>query len=271
VFATLTHTEAASLMSEVAEAGDSITGRIATVREQIAAACNRAGRTPESVALIAVSKTHPPETIIEAAQAGIQHFGENRVEEAAKIALVNAACPGLTWHMIGHVQSRKARDVVSHYQWVHSVDSLKIAERYSRFAQEQNRRLVVLLEVNVSGEASKEGFPAWNWQNDASQRVAIFDTARTMAEMGGFILCGLMTIAPIVETMEQARPIFAAVRTLRDALRDEVATIYRGADAWSVLSMGMTDDYPVAIEEGATHVRIGRAIFGARSIGMKKE
>lgn len=241
-------------MSEIAQ-------RIALVRNQIAEACKRANRPPESVTLIAVSKTHPASAIIEAAQAGIRHFGENRIEEAHKLTAVNDACPGLTFHMIGHVQSRKARDIPAHFQWVHSVDSYKIAERYSRFCTEENQTLNILLQVNVSGEDSKEGFALGNWRNDQSQRNSFYAEVQRIAALPGTKIHGLMTIAPIVETMEQARPIFASLRQLRDALRNEILTV-----TWDMLSMGMTDDFPVAIEEGATHVRVGRALFGARTI-----
>jgi hypothetical protein len=242
-------------------AAPTIAARIATMQAQIAAACARAGRAPESVTLIAVSKTHPAEAIIEAARAGIRHFGENRVEEAAKIAQVNAAAPELTWHMIGHVQSRKAREVVEHYQWVHSVDSFKIAERYSRFAQERETTPDVLLEVNVSGEASKEGFMVNQWREDAAQRAAFLAEVRQIIALPYLHVRGLMTVAPIAEDAEAVRPVFAAVRGLQEALRAEINSV-----TWDTLSMGMTDDYQVAIEEGATHVRIGRAIFGERTV-----
>ncbi len=238
-----------------------IVQRIALVRQQIADACKRVNRPSESVTLIAVSKTHPASAIIEAARAGIRHFGENRIEEAHKLAAVNDACPGLTFHMIGHVQSRKARDIPAHFQWVHSVDSYRIAERYSRFCAEQNQTLNILLQVNVSGEESKEGFALNNWRNDQNIRHSFYAEVQRIAALPGIKIHGLMTIAPIVETMEQARPVFASLRQLRDALRNDVQVA-----TWDVLSMGMTDDFPVAIEEGATHVRVGRAIFGARTI-----
>ncbi len=249
-------------MIEAAEG--TIAGRVAVVQAAIAAACARAKRPIESVTLIAVSKTHPPAPIIEAAAAGIRHFGENRVEEAGKIAAVDAAQTDLTWHMIGHVQSRKARDVIDHFTWIHSLDSAKLAERYSRLAVEQNVTLHTLLEINISGEASKEGLNASQWENDAVQRESLWNEIRRMINLPNLTLRGLMTIAPIADDPEAVRPVFARLRHLRDALANDFP-----AARWDTLSMGMTDDYPVAIEEGATFVRVGRAIFGAREAVAK--
>lgn len=230
------------------------------VRDSIAAACARAGRDPSAVTLIAVSKTHPAALILEAAEQGVQHFGENRVEEASdKIPAVRAQHGGaLTWHMIGHIQSRKARDVVPLFDIVHSLDSLKLAERLSRFCGESARTLDVLLEVNVSGEASKGGFAANGWERDAALREALWRDFAAVAALPGLRLRGIMTMAPIVADVQDARPTFASLAALR-----ETASAALKLDLPD-LSMGMTDDYPVAIEEGATLVRIGRAIFGER-------
>lgn len=234
------------------------------VRASIAAAAQRAGRDPASVTLIAVSKTHPPAALLEAAAAGVQHFGENRVEEATnKIPAVNAAVSApLVWHMIGHIQSRKAKDVPPLFDVVHSVDTVRLAEKLSQAAlssfTSQQRPLDVLLEVNVSGEASKSGFAASGWQQNASVRDALWQEVAQVVALPGLRLRGLMTMAPIVEDVEQARPVFRSLALLRAALADSLNT------ALPELSMGMTDDYPVAIEEGATFVRIGRAIFGKR-------
>jgi len=235
--------------------------RLSLVHANIAAACAHANRPVDSVTLIAVSKTHPAESVLTAIASGQLQFGENRVEEAeAKIPAVRAETTAqLVWHMIGHVQSRKAREVVALFDCVHSLDSLKLAERYSRFAVELGRSISVLLEINVSGEASKSGFEAASWQNDRAQRESLWNDIRNIIKLPAIHVEGLMTIAPIVDDMNQARPVFIALRNLRDAL----ATDFPGA-AWTSLSMGMTDDYPVAIEEGATLVRIGRAIFGPR-------
>lgn len=234
----------------------SIADNIQQVQEQIAAACARAERDPAGVTLIAVSKTHPASMILEAAAAGVQHFGENRVEEAeSKIPQVNVP---LTWHMIGHIQSRKAKDIPPLFQVVHSVDRLKLADKLSRIVVEQGRALDVLIEVNISGEESKGGLPASGWQSDPAVFAAACEEVRQIGALPGLRLRGLMTMAPIVPVMEEARPVFVGLRQLRDRLSESLGVPLPD------LSMGMTDDYPVAVEEGATMVRIGRAIFGER-------
>lgn len=252
-----------SIWCEVTE-GPTLTtiqDRLSAVRARVAQACAKVNRPADSITLIAVSKTHPADTVLDAVRCGQLHFGENRIEEAAdKIAVVNAATSTpLTWHMIGHVQSRKAREVVAAFDWIHSLDSLKLAERYARFATELGRSPYVLLEINVSGEASKSGFDAANWEHDRAKRESLWGEIRHIIELPNLRLAGLMTMAPIAVDVEATRPVFVALRRLRDAL----ATDFPAAD-WSVLSMGMTDDFPVAIEEGATMIRIGRAIFGPR-------
>ncbi len=250
-----------------ATATDTIAERVAAVRAEMAAACARANRPIDAVTLIAVSKTHPPPPISEAVAAGIRDFGENRVEEADKIAVVNEGAAGiaLTWHMIGHVQSRKAGDVLHYYGWIHSLDSVKLAERYARLAAEStvhngDGRLNVLLEMNVSGELSKEGFAAHGWRDDRGRRESLWNDVRRMVQLPGLRVRGLMTIPPIVASMEAARPTFADLCALRDALAADFPSL-----EMDTLSMGMTDDYPVAIEEGATVIRVGRAIFGVRA------
>jgi PLP dependent protein len=251
----------------VVNIADRIKNNVSEVRQQMAEACARAGRDVSSVQLIAVSKTHPADAVLQAASCGITHFGENRIEEAApKMAAVRTDTP-LVWHMIGHVQSRKARDVVEHFlnptNVVHSLDSVKLAERFSRFTVESNResgsdnQLAVLLEVNVSGEESKSGFDGYGWKTDAGVRSALWSDIEQIAALPGLRIDGLMTIAPIAEHPDDARPTFADLRELREALAADFPV-------GGVLSMGMTDDFPVAIEEGATLIRVGRAIFGAR-------
>ena len=243
-------------------AGISIRARVEQVEQEIAAACQRANRAPESVTLVAVSKQHSAAEVVEAAHAGIQHVGENRLEEALRKMNDVAALTDrpIAWHMVGRVQERKARHVLSGFAMLHSLDSLKLARRLDRYAGQRGAPLDVLLEVNVSGEETKAGWSAFNWQDDPAQRRALWDDVRVLLEMPGIRVRGLMTMAPIVAHMEETRPVFAALRALRDGL----ATDFPQGD-WSELSMGMTDDYPVAIEEGATLVRIGRAIFGPRS------
>ncbi len=238
-----------------------IADNVNRVRDQIASASARAGRDAAEVTLVAVSKTHPAEAVLEAVAAGVQHFGENRVEESAtKIpAVVSAiADQALVWHMIGHVQSRKAKTIPQLFSVVHSVDTIKLAEKLSAAAAEQGVSLDVLLEVNVSGEASKAGFAAHRWESDAALREQFQQEVAQIAALPGLHLRGLMTMAPIAVEMEAARPIFASLAALRAELQKSLNLLLPD------LSMGMTDDFPIAIEEGATLVRVGRAIFGER-------
>ncbi len=234
---------------------------IQKVRERIALACARAQRDPNSVTLIAVSKTHPVESVLLAAETGVQHFGENRVEEAqAKIPTVRLKTTrSLQWHMIGHLQSRKVKDALSLFQKIDSVDSLRLAEKLSRAAVDIGMTLEILLEINVSGEESKYGFQATGWKTRPDVRESLFEAMRQIAMLPGLQVRGLMTMAPIVDDMEQTRPVFAELAALR-ATAEETLSL-----RLPELSMGMTDDYPVAIEEGATLIRVGRAIFGERA------
>lgn len=234
-----------------------IAERVAAIRSRIAGAAVRAGRDPAEITLVAVSKTHAPETVAEAYAAGLKLFGENRVEEAGPKAdavaalLAPAAAPA--WHMIGHLQSRKAAGILPWASMLEAVDSVKLARRLSRFCVEVGREMPVLLEVNISREQSKYGFlPA-----------AVEPAVAEILGLPGLRLQGLMTMAPIEPEPERTRPVFAALR----GLRDELAARLHDVD-WRHLSMGMTDDFEVAIEEGATIVRIGRAIFGERLCGV---
>lgn len=233
-----------------------LTDNIARVQQTIMDACARAGRDPTEVKLIAVSKTKPLAEIVQAAEAGLQHFGENRVEE------LQQKVPSLTlpiiWHMIGHIQSRKARLVPPLVQVVHSLDSVALAEKLSKAAVEHARSIDVLLEVNVSGEASKGGFAGAGWQHNSAVREALVWQVQQILTLPALRVVGLMTMAPIVEDMADARSVFASLAALRVMLREACAS------PLPELSMGMTDDYPVAIEEGATMIRVGRAIFGER-------
>jgi pyridoxal phosphate enzyme (YggS family) len=202
--------------------------------------------------------------VIAAYEAGVRHFGENRVlEGAGKIPVVDAGLSGPqpTWHMVGHVQSRKAQAVVSHFDCVDSVDRLKIARRLSHFAQDAGRILPVLLECNVSGEETKYGFDLQDWERNEARREAFFAAVEEILVLPGLSVQGLMTMAPFVASAETVRPVFASLRGLLDALR-----VRFPAQDWRHLSMGMTDDFEVAVEEGSTLVRIGRAIFGARMV-----
>lgn len=222
---------------------------IARVRQRITQAALRVGRDPAEITLVAVSKTRPVELVEMAYNLGVTDFGENRVQEALpKIAHFHP--PALHWHLIGHLQSNKAGKVAGPFYCVQSVDNVHLAQKLSRYAQEENVCLSLLLQVNVAGEASKEGMAP-----DETPALA-----RQIVSLPALAVCGLMTIAPLAGNPEEVRPVFRALRHLRDRLRAEVTE-----SAWPHLSMGMTDDYGVAIEEGATIVRVGRAIFGDRT------
>lgn len=230
---------------------EQIAHNLAAVQAQIAAAAQGAGRPASAITLVAVSKTKPFAAIVAAYQAGQRDFGENRVEELwPKVEQATAA--GLTdirWHLIGTIQSRKTAQAVGPLALIHSVERVKIAERLSRDAQAVGCVMSVLLEVNVSGEASKHGFTPAELQQTASQLLAL----------PGIRIQGLMTMAPLEAEPAATRPVFRGLRELRDQLAAQHPGPY-----WQQLSMGMTNDFTVAIEEGATLVRIGSAIFGER-------
>ena len=236
-----------------------IAANLAQVRERMRAACERVGRSPDEVRLVAVTKTRGQEEVQAAYACGLRDFGENRVEEAEeKLALLAEAFQAdpPTWHLIGHIQGRKAGRAAALADVIHSLDSLRLAHRFERFAAEQDKELPVLVEVNVSGEATKGGYPAW----DETTQRALLDELEPMGQLAHLRVLGLMTMAPIAPDAELARPVFSSLRQLRDKLRSRL-----NYSAWHELSMGMTDDFEVAIEEGATIVRVGRAIFGPRT------
>jgi pyridoxal phosphate enzyme (YggS family) len=245
---------------------EQIAANLARVRERTAAAARRTGRDPDEITLVAVSKTHPAELIQAAVAAGVHDFGENRVVEAGeKIPLVEPR-DSLRWHLIGHLQRNKARRAAALFDLVHSLDSPRLAETLDRHVREDApagapvRRLPVLLQVNVAGEAQKEGFDLpGGLQNGAALERFYGDVERIIA-LEALEVRGLMTIAPYAAEAEQVRPVFRALR----ALRDDLARRFPST-SWRELSMGMTNDFEVAIEEGATLVRVGRAIFGERA------
>jgi len=237
-----------------------IAANLEQVQETIAAACARVKRDPDEITLVAVSKTKPVEAILAALAAGVRHLGENRVEEAEpKIPVVNEqAAIKPVWHMIGYIQSRKAKLVTPLFDMVHSIDRLKIARKLSELMAEEKRILPVLIEVNISGEEAKSGFEAVNWKSDKSVKVALWRDMETLLNLPHLEIRGLMTMAPYYAAPEDTRPVFAGLAELRDTLQQEFAV------ALPELSMGMTNDYAVAVEEGATIVRVGRAVFGER-------
>jgi PLP dependent protein len=231
----------------------SVVKNLAAVRERIAAAARRAGRRQEEIALMAVSKTFPTENIREAYNAGHRLFGENRVQEFARKAVALNDLSGSEWHLIGHLQSNKAAKAAELFSAVDSVDSLRLAEKLNAAAQKANKRLPVLIEINVGGEAAKSGVAL-----DSPELEHLLAAAPHLMALQ---FCGLMTIPPFTEDSQQARPYF---HSLRD-LRDQIAARHLPAVNLDVLSMGMSHDFEVAIEEGSTCVRVGTAIFGERT------
>ena len=241
-----------------------IEANLLQVRDRIGQATRRAGRDPNAITLVAVTKTRPVELLQAAYLAGVRDFGENRAEEghakAADFSQWLAERPNggepPKWHMIGHIQHRKAGDVLEHFDVVHSLDSVRLAGRLNRLATTGRKRMPVFLECNVSGEASKYGFALADWRDDAQVRRDFFQSVAEMSQLPWLQIWGLMTMAPVVDDVELARPVFRSLRELRDSVREEFPSI-----DWFHLSMGMTDDFEMAVEEGATIVRIGRAIF----------
>jgi len=225
-----------------------IAGNIARVRGRIAAACLRAGRRPEDVQLVAVSKTVSPELIRQAFVAGLRDFGENRIQEA------EAKRPALadldaTWHLVGHLQTNKAKPARELFQWIHSVDSLRLAERLDKVAPSAGR-LPIMLEVNLGEEPSKFGV----------RKEQVVELAEHSGRLPSLELRGLMVIPPFFEDPNQARPFFRRLRELAAS----IASRNLPGVSMQELSMGMSHDFEVAVEEGATIVRIGTAIFGPR-------
>jgi pyridoxal phosphate enzyme (YggS family) len=231
----------------------SIAENIALVHERIAAAARRAGRRPEEVVLMAVSKTFPPERIREAYNAGLRLFGENRVQEFAAKAEAVRDLHGADWHMIGHLQSNKAAKAAKLFAAVDSVDSLRLAQKLNVSAQQLGKKLGILIEIKVGGEAAKSGV--------APDSPDLEEILRTAPEWEHLELRGVMTIPPATDDPQQARPYFYRLRQLREYIAARGLPAIR----MDVLSMGMSQDFEVAIEEGSTCVRVGTAIFGERS------
>jgi hypothetical protein len=240
---------------------EQIAANIVALRQRIARAALAAGRDPAEVRLVGVTKTQPPEAVRVALAAGLSQLGENRVQEAeAKLHALEAERSRLTWHLIGHLQRNKARLAARLFDVVHSVDSPRLAEALDRAVGEQRpaRPLTILLQVNLSGEVSKQGFDLPGGPRSPAL-PAFLDSVAQIVALPNLRLAGLMTIAPIVADQEQARPVFRDLRLLREELMDRFPQLHL-----TQLSMGMSDDLEAAIAEGATLVRIGRAIFGSR-------
>lgn len=227
-------------MSTIAQNADAVCSRIAS-------AATRAGRNPGEVRLVAICKTFPPEVVREAYDAGLRHFGENKLQEAkAKIPQL----PGdIHWHMVGHLQTNKARDTIELFEMVQSVDSLKLALELEKWADRAGKRIPVLLEVNVAGESTKFGL----------KPEEALGLANQVAGFRRLELQGLMCVPPFLKEVESVRPFFRRLRELKTEIEQSLGALLPH------LSMGMSHDFEIAIEEGATIVRVGTAIFGERS------
>jgi PLP dependent protein len=234
-----------------------IAGNISHLRERIAAAAHRAGRAPTDITLVAVTKTYPAGDALEAMRAGVLDLGENRVQEATpKIAELCRLDPSNTprWHLIGHLQSNKAKVAIQNFELIHSVDSLSLARELNRQAAALRKHQRILMQANVSGEESKFGL------NPAELETTLQDV---LSSCPSLIVEGFMTMAPLVEDPEQTRPVFRALRDLSVRLAASIPATSQFQPRH--LSMGMTNDFEVGIEEGATLIRVGSAIFGSRS------
>lgn len=229
----------------------SLAENLASLQQRIEAACARSKREPASVTLLAVSKGQPPEAVRAAADLGLSLFGESKVQEAkVKISM----CPGrLRWHMIGHLQSNKCRDAVHFFSMIEGVDSLALAQEINKFADKSAKTMPILLEVNIAGEASKFGYKP-------EAVLAELDAINALPRVE---LHGLMTIAPWSPEPEKVRPIFRKLRELKESCEQKMGV------PLPVLSMGMSGDFEVAIEEGATIIRVGTSLFGARAKAIR--
>ena len=227
---------------------NTITSNLGKLRVRITDAAERAGRRAEEITLVAVSKTHPAESIVAAYEAGVRHFGENRVQEweakQPQVANLDA-----TWHLIGHLQSNKARRAAHLFRRVDSLDDLALAKKLHAAADAEGKCLPVLIEVHLSGEETKSGV--------AEEELS--SLAASIAPFAHLDFAGLMTIPPFFDEPERVRPYFRKLRELRDGLSRQLGR------PLPILSMGMSHDFEVAIEEGATEIRIGTALFGVRS------
>jgi pyridoxal phosphate enzyme (YggS family) len=235
-----------------------VESNLARLNERISDSAARTGRKREEITLVAVTKTFPAERIAEAWEAGLRDFGENRVQEAEpKIEWSRENGPNLNWHMVGHLQRNKTKKAIQLFDVIESVDTLRLAQEISRRALAASENVPVLLEVNVSGETSKYGFPLN--EEDDKQLNHFLEEVQEIVALPNLDPQGLMTVAPFGAREEELRACFRRVRVLLGILRGQFTN-----QQWQHLSMGMTDDFEIAIEEGATIIRVGRAIFGSR-------
>ncbi|HEY3025046.1 MAG TPA: YggS family pyridoxal phosphate-dependent enzyme [Pyrinomonadaceae bacterium] len=239
-------------MTGTAQTLDDLRQRLQEVRSRIGAAARRSNRSPEEVKLLVVSKSHPADIIRRAIEAGVSDLGENRVQEAEE-KITEVGRSSARWHLIGHLQSNKARRAVTLFDVIHSLDSVALAQRLESMCVEERReKLPVLIQLNLAGEQTKSGI----------EKEALPELVETVSGCSHLSLIGLMSVPPFFEDTEKVRPLFRQLRELRDQLNLQGVFAGGGGE----LSMGMTHDFQVAIEEGATIVRIGTAIFGERQV-----
>lgn len=232
-----------------------IKSNLERIQLNIRNAAEKSGRNPADIQLVGVTKLLPLETVQAGIEAGLTCFGENYPEQAIEKIEALKGNPTIQWHMIGHIQSRKAELVSRYFDMVHSLDRLKVARLLDRYCGELERRMPVLLEVNLSGEESKSGWAAW----DEDRWDELIEPFTQMAELPNLSIKGLMSMPPLFSDAEATRPLYQRLRRLRSFLRMQ----FPGVE-WNELSIGTSFDYPVAIEEGATMVRIGTELFGPR-------
>lgn len=242
---------------------DGLKQRFTAVQERVHQAAKRVNRNASDITLVAVTKTWPTDVLIAAYEVGMRHFGENRAEELAEkrpfLEAALGADNGIIWHEIGALQSRKAKMIADYADVFHALDRLKIANKLSQQLQTNGRQLPLFLEVNISGEGSKHGFNCENWEKDATQTAVLRNVAQQVNHLPGLSVVGLMTMAPWGASEAEIRSVFRRTAQLAQQLQTELETAVP-----LQLSMGMTDDFEIAIEEGATHIRVGRALFGNR-------
>lgn len=229
--------------------------RLHRIEDRVAETCARSGRDPAEIRIVAVTKGHPQSTIVDALEAGLREIGENRVGEAAEkfsSAAATLKSYGATRHMVGHLQRNKVRDAVTVFDWVQSVDSVRLAQTLSRRMEEAGATLPILIEVNAGGEEQKHGFPL----------EEAVDRAAEIGELPGLSLRGVMTMAPLTEDVSVLRGTFRRARRLFERL---IALRGPAGSAPDTLSMGMSGDYTLAIEEGSTMLRLGTVLFGERA------
>lgn len=234
-----------------------IKANLARIQSRIDAAAARVGRDPQSISLLAVTKLLPLEVVQSAYAAGLRCFGENYPEQAVEKIMAMAAYPEIEWHMIGSTQSRKAELVSRYFNKVHSVDRLKIARYLNRYCGELDKVMPILIEVNLSGEESKAGFPAWHEDQWTELTIALDE----IVDLPNLNVRGLMTMPPLYNDPELSRPIYRKLKRLQQSLKEQFPDT-----CWDELSIGTSFDYEVAVEEGATIVRIGTELFGPRPV-----